>query len=72
MFVHLDNRALLKITGKDSESFLQSQLSNDVNKLDNSSIQLSAYCQHQGKILTLFLVAALRRRILPFFSFGFN
>ena len=54
MFVHLDNRALLKITGKDSKSFLQSQLSNDVNKLDNSSIQLSAYCQHQGKILTLF------------------
>jgi len=54
MFVHLDNRALLKITGKDSKSFLQSQLSNDVNKLDNSSIQLSAYCQHQGKILVLF------------------
>ena len=54
MFVHLDNRALLKITGKDSKSFLQSQLSNDVNKLDNSRIQLSAYCQHQGKILVLF------------------
>ena len=54
MFVILDNRALIKLTGKDSESFLQSQLSNDVNKLDNSSIQLSAYCQHQGKILVLF------------------
>ena len=54
MFVHLDNRALLKITGKDSKSFLQSQLSNDVSKLDNSRIQLSAYCQHQGKILVLF------------------
>jgi len=54
MFVHLDNRALIRLTGKDSESFLQSQLSNDVSKLDNSSIQLSAYCQHQGKILVLF------------------
>jgi hypothetical protein len=54
MFVHLDNRALIRLTGKDSESFLQSQLSNDVNKLDNSSIQLSAYCQHQGKIVVLF------------------
>ncbi len=54
MFVRLDNRALIRLTGKDSESFLQSQLSNDVNKLDNSSIQLSAYCQHQGKILVLF------------------
>ena len=54
MFVHLNNRALIRLTGKDSECFLQSQLSNDVNKLDNSSIQLSAYCQHQGKILVLF------------------
>ena len=54
MFVRLDNRALLKVTGKDAEVFLQSQLSNDVKKLDNSSIQLSAYCQHQGKILALF------------------
>ena len=54
MFVRLDNRALIRLTGKDSESFLQSQLSNDVSKLDNSSIQLSAYCQHQGKILVLF------------------
>ena len=54
MFVRLNNRALIRLTGKDSESFLQSQLSNDVNKLDNSSIQLSAYCQHQGKILVLF------------------
>ena len=56
MFVRLGNRALIKLTGKDSESFLQSQLSNDINKLDNSSIQLSAYCQHQGKILVLFWV----------------
>ena len=60
MFVRLDNRALIKIAGKDSESFLQSQLSNDVNKLDNSSIQLSAYCQHQGKILVLFWVMRLK------------
>ena len=56
MFVHLENRALLKITGSDSKSFLQAQLSNDIEKLDNSSIQLNAYCQHQGKILALFWV----------------
>ena len=56
MFVRLDNRALIRLTGKDSESFLQSQLSNDINKLDKSSVQLSAYCQHQGKILALFWV----------------
>jgi len=42
--------------GSDSEAFLQAQLTNDISKLDNSSIQLNAYCQHQGKILALFLV----------------
>jgi len=56
MFCHLENRALLKVSGGDSESFLQAQLSNDIEQLDNSSIQLNAYCQHQGKILALFWV----------------
>ena len=52
----LNDRALLKISGSDSELFLQNQLSNDINKLDSSSIQLNAYCQHQGKIIGLFWV----------------
>ena len=56
MLIHLNNRALLSITGIESEPFLQAQLSNDISKLDNSSIQLNAYCQHQGKILALFWV----------------
>ena len=56
MFVHLENRALLKIAGPDAEAFLQGQLSNDIKKLDSSSVQLNAYCQHQGKILALFWV----------------
>ena len=56
MFVHLNNRALLEVSGSDAENFLQAQLSNDINKLDEFSIQLNAYCQHQGKILALFWV----------------
>jgi tRNA-modifying protein YgfZ len=56
MFFHLNNRAILKISGNDAEFFLQSQLSNDIGELNNSSVQLSAYCQHQGKILSLFWV----------------
>ena len=56
MVIQLNNRALLKLTGLDSEAFLQAQLSNDISKLDNSSVQLNAYCQHQGKILALFWV----------------
>jgi len=56
MFAHLNNRALLKVSGSDAETFLQGQLSNDIKKLDISSVQLNAYCQHQGKILALFWV----------------
>ena len=56
MFVHLKSRALIKVSGSDAETFLQGQLSNDINKLDSSSVQLNAYCQHQGKILSLFWV----------------
>ena len=56
MIIHLKNRALLKLSGSENEAFLQAQLSNDISKLDNSSVQLNAYCQHQGKILALFWV----------------
>jgi folate-binding protein YgfZ len=56
MFVHLKNRALLTVSGSDTEIFLQGQLSNDINKLDAFSVQLNAYCQHQGKILALLWV----------------
>ena len=56
MLIHLNNRALLKLSGSENEAFLQAQLSNDISKLDNFSVQLNAYCQHQGKILALFWV----------------
>ena len=56
MKILVKNRSLLKISGSDSESFLQNQFSNDITKLDNSTIQLNAYCQHQGKIIGLFWV----------------
>ena len=56
MYVVLNNRALLRVSGSDAASFLQAQFSNDINKLDAHSVQLNAYCQHQGKILVLFWV----------------
>jgi len=56
MQIQLNNRALIKLSGGEAESFLQNQLSNDINKLDEASVQLSAYCQHQGKMLALFWV----------------
>jgi folate-binding protein YgfZ len=56
MIIHLNNRALLKFSGSENEAFLQAQLSNDISKIDDSRVQLNAYCQHQGKILALFWV----------------
>ena len=64
MFFHLEDRALLKISGSDAEVFLQAQLSNDINKLDRKSIQLNAYCQHQGKIIALFWVIRMDESFL--------
>jgi folate-binding protein YgfZ len=56
MLCILKNRALVMISGTDAESFLQNQFSNDISKLDDSSVQMNAYCQHQGKIIALFWV----------------
>jgi tRNA-modifying protein YgfZ len=56
MRILLKNRALIKISGRDSEQFLQNQLSNDIEKLDQNNIQINAYCQHQGKIIGLLWV----------------
>ena len=56
MQYELKNRALVRISGADAEEFLQNQLSNDISKLEDTKIQFNAYCQHQGKIITLLWV----------------
>jgi len=56
MHIQIQDRALLKVSGGDAESFLQAQLTNDITLLKNNSVQLNAYCQHQGKVISLFWV----------------
>jgi len=56
MKILLKQLALIKVSGFDSEAFLQNQFSNDLTKLKDKTIQLNAYCQHQGKIIALFWV----------------
>lgn len=46
----------LKVNGKDAQSFLQGQLSNDIDKVVDGQWQLNAYCQHQGRIIALIWV----------------
>jgi len=56
MILQLSNRALLKLSGGDAQTFLQGQLSNDIDRLEEDEVQLNAYCQHQGKIIALIWV----------------
>jgi folate-binding Fe-S cluster repair protein YgfZ len=56
MILQLSNRALLKLSGSDTQTFLQGQLSNDIDGLEEGEVQLNAYCQHQGKIIALLWV----------------
>jgi folate-binding protein YgfZ len=44
------------MNGIDVQSFLQGQLSNDIDGLEEGTVQLNAYCQHQGKIIALIWV----------------
>jgi len=52
----LNDRSLIKLSGEDSEVFLQSQFSNDIRKIKGNEIQINAYCQHQGKIIAIIWV----------------
>jgi len=56
MITQLNDRALLKLSGSDTQTFLQGQLSNDIDVLKEGVVQLNAYCQHQGKITALLWV----------------
>ncbi|HEU5282775.1 MAG TPA: folate-binding protein [Burkholderiales bacterium] len=52
----LTTEALLEVTGEDARSFLQAQLSNDVEALSATRAQLSTYCTPQGRMLASLLV----------------
>ena len=64
MVIQIKDRALLMISGADAETFLQAQLTNDITLLNNNDIQLSAFCQHQGKIISLFWVMRFSKDFL--------
>jgi len=42
MITRLNKRTLLELTGKDAQSFLQGQFSNDINALEQGTVQLNA------------------------------
>jgi folate-binding protein YgfZ len=54
VFSDLGHLGVIAVHGKDAASFLQSQLSNDVSRIDDSTHQLAAYCTPKGRVIGLF------------------
>ena len=43
----------LRVSGDDASKFLQGQLSNDVNLIDDNNYQISSYSTNQGKVISI-------------------
>ena len=43
----------IRVSGDDAINFLQGQLSNDIESLNNQSYQISSFSTHQGKVIAL-------------------
>src|SRR5258708_37185821 len=50
----LFNPGCIKIQGKDAKKFLQGQLTCDIASLSPDTLQLSAHCNPQGRVISLF------------------
>src|SRR5210317_676083 len=56
VFADLTHMGVIGAHGADAQSFLQSQLSNDISALDNGHSQLSSYSTPKGRMLGLFRI----------------
>ncbi|MDO9451626.1 MAG: hypothetical protein Q7J29_02070 [Stagnimonas sp.] len=55
----LSDQGLIRASGPEARSFLQSQLSNDAKLLTPAQAQLSGYCSPKGRLLAVFTVLQL-------------
>lgn len=51
----LSHLGLISLSGEDATTFLQGQVTNDVNQLNGSNAHFSGYCSPKGRMLALFL-----------------
>jgi len=56
VFTDISHLGVIAVYGADAESFLQSQFSNDISQITDTSTQLDAYCIPKGRILGLMRV----------------
>ncbi len=52
----LSDQGIIKVGGEDAQSFLQNQLTNDINHIDTDSHQKSAWCSPKGRIIVTFQI----------------
>ena len=55
----LDDLAVFEVTGADALSFLQGQITNDIQNLGPDQAKLAGYCTAQGRLLATMVMAAL-------------
>ena len=55
----LSHYSLVKVSGSEASSFLQGQLSNDINAVSTDQSQMSSYCSPKGRVLAFFRIFQL-------------
>lgn len=56
VLIDLSTISIIRVSGADAQTFLQSQLTNDVRAVDAAHTQLSAYCTAKGRMLAIFRI----------------
>ena len=49
---HDSGIGVIRVSGIDNKKFLQGQLTNDINSLQDQKYKLASYCTHQGKVIS--------------------
>lgn len=65
LVVPLADRAWIRCSGAEAQSFLHNQLTSDVNHLASGHWQYSAWCSAKGRMLASFVVANPKETTLP-------
>lgn len=54
-----DHYSLIQVSGDDANSFLQGQLTNDINLASENKLILSGFCNPKGRLLAIFQIAKI-------------
>ncbi len=52
----LSGRGIIEVHGKDATDFLQNQFTNDISRVTENTHQLSAWCNHKGRVIANFRI----------------